>query len=81
VEQLDLYVPPKGWYLPIGSHIVTSQEANIDISPRAKVSVCLVAINSLKPKLVQVIFKNPFRTSKRTPHFTITEINWIMLLK
>jgi hypothetical protein len=26
--------------------------------------------------LVKIIFKNPVRTSKRTPHFTITKINW-----
>jgi hypothetical protein len=31
--------------------------------------------NPLKPKLVYRIFKNPVRTSNRTPHFTITEIN------
>jgi hypothetical protein len=27
------------------------------------------------------VFKNPVRTSKRTPHFTITKINWLMLFK
>jgi hypothetical protein len=37
-------------------------------------------INILKPKLVK-IFKNSVRTSKRTPHFTITKINWLMLFK
>jgi hypothetical protein len=26
-------------------------------------------------------FKNPVRTSKRTPHFTITKINWLTLFK
>jgi hypothetical protein len=26
-----------------------------------------------------MLFKNSVRTSKRTPHFTITKINWIML--
>jgi hypothetical protein len=31
--------------------------------------------------LVQIIFKNSVRTSKRTPHFTITKINWLMLFK
>jgi hypothetical protein len=36
-------------------------------------------INPLKPKLVFVIFKNIVRTSKRTPHFTITKINLLML--
>jgi hypothetical protein len=34
-----------------------------------------------KLKLVQVIFKNPVRTSKRTQHFTITKINWLTLFK
>jgi hypothetical protein len=28
-----------------------------------------------------MLFKNPVRTSKRTPYFTITEINWLMLFK
>jgi hypothetical protein len=26
-----------------------------------------------------MLFKNPVRTSKRTPHFTITKINWLTL--
>jgi hypothetical protein len=28
-----------------------------------------------------MLFKNPVRTSKRTPHFTITNINWLTLFK
>jgi hypothetical protein len=28
-----------------------------------------------------MLFKNSVRTSKRTPHFTITEINWLTLSK
>jgi hypothetical protein len=28
-----------------------------------------------------MLFKNPVRTSKRTAHFTITKINWLMLFK
>jgi hypothetical protein len=28
-----------------------------------------------------MLFKNPVCTSKRTPHFTITKINWLMLFK
>jgi len=28
-----------------------------------------------------MLFKNSVRTSKRTPHFTITKINYLMLLK
>jgi hypothetical protein len=35
----------------------------------------------LKPTLGFIIFNNPVRTSKRTPHFTITKINWLMLFK
>jgi hypothetical protein len=35
----------------------------------------------LKTNTVWVIFKNPVRTSKRTPHFTITQINWLTLFK
>jgi hypothetical protein len=32
-------------------------------------------------KLVDILFKNSVRTSKRTPHFTITKINWLTLFK
>jgi hypothetical protein len=28
-----------------------------------------------------MLFKNSGRTSKRTPHFTITKINWLTLFK
>jgi hypothetical protein len=28
-----------------------------------------------------MLFKNPVRTSKRTPHFTITKINWLTPFK
>jgi hypothetical protein len=35
----------------------------------------------LKTKLVYILYKNPVRTSKRTPHFTITKINWLTLFK
>jgi hypothetical protein len=28
-----------------------------------------------------MLFKNSVRTSKRTPHFTITGINWLTLFK
>jgi hypothetical protein len=28
-----------------------------------------------------MLFKNPVRTSKRTQHFAITEINWLTLFK
>jgi hypothetical protein len=38
-------------------------------------------VNPLKPTLMFVIFKNSARSSKRTQHFTITKINWLMLFK
>jgi uncharacterized HAD superfamily protein len=41
----------------------------------------LTCINPLKTKLVYMLFKNSVRTSKRTPHFTITKINWLTLFK
>jgi hypothetical protein len=28
-----------------------------------------------------MLFKDPVRTSKRAPHFTITKINWLTLFK
>jgi hypothetical protein len=28
-----------------------------------------------------MLFKNSVRTSKKTPHFTITETNWLTLFK
>jgi hypothetical protein len=38
-------------------------------------------INPLKRKLIHILFKKSVRTSKRTPHFTITKINWLTLFK
>jgi hypothetical protein len=40
-----------------------------------------ISIISLKRKFVKIIFKNSVRTAKKTPHFTITKINWLTLLK
>jgi hypothetical protein len=39
------------------------------------------ALLPLKPKLVQIIINNSARSSKKTPHFTITKINWLLLFK
>jgi hypothetical protein len=38
-------------------------------------------LGTISATLVFIVFKNPVRTSKRTPHFTITKINWLMLFK
>jgi hypothetical protein len=38
-------------------------------------------LNPFKPKRVQIIFKNSVCTSKKTQHFTITQINLLMLFK
>jgi hypothetical protein len=40
-----------------------------------------VRLNPFKPNLVKIIFKNYVCTSKRTPHFTIKMIMWLMLFK
>jgi Na+/serine symporter len=37
--------------------------------------------NALKPMLVFIIVINSVRTLKRTQHFTITKINWLVLFK
>jgi hypothetical protein len=39
------------------------------------------SLDPFKLKLVEIIFKNPVRTSKRTPHFSIRRISWLMLFK
>jgi hypothetical protein len=39
------------------------------------------ALNPLKPKMVEIIFKNSTRTSKKTPYFILRNINWLMLFK
>jgi hypothetical protein len=46
---------------------------------RTSCSQC--SFNPLKPKLVQIIFKNLVRTAKETQHFTITKINWLTLFE
>jgi hypothetical protein len=38
-------------------------------------------INLLKPEADLKIFNNSARTAKKTPHFTNTKINWLMLFK
>jgi hypothetical protein len=38
-------------------------------------------INSLNPKLDEIIYKNSGLTPKRTPNFAITKINRLMLFK
>jgi hypothetical protein len=40
-----------------------------------------LSFNPLKAKFAYVIFKNSARTSKRTPHFIITKMKWLMLFK
>jgi hypothetical protein len=43
---------------------------------------CLLCrFNRLKPTIVFIVLKKSVRTWKRTPHFTITKINWLMLFK
>jgi hypothetical protein len=37
--------------------------------------------NPLKLKLIHIVYENSVRTSNRTPHFTIRNINWLMLFK
>jgi hypothetical protein len=41
----------------------------------------ITGINALKPKLVQIAYKNSVRTAKKTQHFTITKINRLTLFK
>jgi hypothetical protein len=48
---------------------------------RRHLHVCFCRVRLITPKLYQIAFKNPVRTSKRTPHFTITKINWLTLFK
>jgi hypothetical protein len=49
---------------------------NLSFTKRA-LAGCL----SSKVTLAFITFKNSVRTSKRTPHFTITQINWLTLFK
>jgi hypothetical protein len=44
-------------------------------------AVALLINNTTQPTLVFITLDNSVRTSKRTPHFTITKINWLMLFK
>jgi hypothetical protein len=41
----------------------------------------MMLINPLKLVLIHIIVNNSGCTSKTTPHFTITKINWLMLFK
>jgi hypothetical protein len=46
--------------------------------PETKYYKC---VNPLNPTIIYKIFKNSARTSKGTPHFTITMINSLMLFE
>jgi hypothetical protein len=50
-------------------------------SPNDPRTATILLFNPLKMKLVYILFKNSVRTSERTPHFTITKFNWLMLFK
>jgi hypothetical protein len=41
----------------------------------------LYDIKAKNQKLIHIISMNSVRTSKRTQHFTITEITWLMVFK
>jgi hypothetical protein len=47
---------------------------------KSKIVIGIVT-NPLNPELLQILFKNSARTAKKTPHFTITKINWLTLFK
>jgi hypothetical protein len=40
-----------------------------------------MAFIHLYPKLIQLIFKNSFRASKKTQYVTVTKISWLRLLE
>jgi hypothetical protein len=61
------------------SHVRQVNRTEMTEEQRQKIIVR--AINPLKPKLAYIIFKNSVRTAKKTPHFTITKINWSTLFK
>jgi hypothetical protein len=45
------------------------------------VRIFAASVKPLKTKLVYILFNNSVRTSKGTPNFTITKINWLTLFK
>jgi hypothetical protein len=58
-----------------------SNQAAADLRLRPRGHRGRLSLYPLKTKLVWMLFKNSVRTSKRTPHFTITNINWVMVFK
>jgi hypothetical protein len=63
------------------SYIYSPTSASMACSETVLAFLISDLINALKPKLVYIVFKNSVRTSKRTPHFTITAINLLTLFK
>jgi hypothetical protein len=51
------------------------------LSPYGSDLHLLTLINPLKPQIVYVMFKNSVRAAKKTPHLTVTKINWLTLFK
>jgi hypothetical protein len=51
------------------------------VIPLAAGFVLFGPINPLKLKVAEIVFNNSVRTAKKTPHFTVTEIDWLTLFK
>jgi hypothetical protein len=58
---------------------ITGSLSGIEL--RTGYHISKIVTNPLNPKLVQVAFKILVRTAKKTPHFTITKINWFLLFE
>jgi hypothetical protein len=70
------------WPWTVVANLKITHCAGTTLETRFEVeNIIQVSINLSKLKLVKMTFKNSVVTSKRTPHFTITKINWLTLFK
>jgi hypothetical protein len=51
------------------------------LQPKSGIGLLCIEVYPLKTKLFYISFTKSVRTSKRTPTFTITTINWLTLFK
>jgi hypothetical protein len=82
--------PPNNYTASISQHVEHREDAQClgvmalanrtpsDNYYNARLSI---AYRPSEAETIEILFKNSVRTAKKTPHFTITNFNWLTLFK
>jgi hypothetical protein len=67
--------------------VTRNYKYNVSLFPKIKGLITAITnllqqdYTALYPKRLSSLFKNAVHTSKKTPHFTMTKINWLLLFR